>query len=69
MSDRAQATGSVGLCSLLFLVFVVMRLTGHIDWAWYWIAAPLWIPATFVAIMIVLVGLAGAVVLALKKRE
>lgn len=27
---------------LLFLVFLTLKLTGHIDWSWWWVTAPLW---------------------------
>ncbi len=37
-------TGGIGLGGGLFLLFLGLRLTDNIDWAWYWIAAPLWIP-------------------------
>jgi hypothetical protein len=43
MSD-SKASGGLGLSGALFIVFVVLRLTDHIDWAWYWVASPLWIP-------------------------
>ena len=42
MSNTRQVT--FALDSALFIVFVVLRLTRHIDWAWYWVAAPLWVP-------------------------
>ena len=35
---------SIGLPGLLFLLFLALRLTDQVDWAWYWVAAPLWIP-------------------------
>jgi hypothetical protein len=25
-------------------VFVVLKLTGVVDWSWLWVFAPLWIP-------------------------
>lgn len=28
---------------LLTIVFVVLKLTGHIDWSWWWVLSPLWI--------------------------
>ena len=28
---------------LLFLVFLILKLTGHIDWSWWWVTSPLWI--------------------------
>ncbi|AEK08510.1 membrane protein [Mycobacterium phage SuperCallie99] len=33
----------------LFLVFLVLKLTDYVDWSWWWISAPLWIPAGIVA--------------------
>lgn len=32
----------IGLPSILFVVFLVLKLTGYIDWSWWWITAPLW---------------------------
>jgi Transmembrane Fragile-X-F protein len=29
---------------LLFLVFMTLKLTHHIDWSWWWVTAPLWVP-------------------------
>ena len=39
--------------SVLFLVFLVLKLTDVIDWSWWLITAPLWIPAI---IFLVFVG-------------
>lgn len=37
---------------LLFLVFLILRLTETIDWSWWWVTAPLWVPvAFFIAIL------------------
>lgn len=30
---------------LLTLVFLVLKLTGVIAWSWWWVFAPVWIPA------------------------
>lgn len=34
---------SRGIFGLLFLIFLVLKLTGVIDWSWWWVTAPLWI--------------------------
>jgi hypothetical protein len=34
---------NLGFSTLLFLVFLVLRLTDQVDWAWYWVASPIWI--------------------------
>ncbi len=46
------------LGSPLFLVFLVLKLTNHIDWSWWWVTAPLWIP---LCILVVLLGFMLAV--------
>lgn len=28
----------------LFIVFTVLKLTHTIDWSWWWVTAPIWIP-------------------------
>lgn len=35
---------------LLFLVFLVLKLTGFITWSWWWVSAPISIPAGAAAI-------------------
>lgn len=29
---------------ILFVVFLVLKLTRNIDWSWWWVTAPLWGP-------------------------
>lgn len=50
-TDRANS--EVGFAGLLFLVFLVLKLTHVIDWSWWWVTAPLWIPASFVLALLV----------------
>lgn len=57
MSDTNARSGGIGFCGLLTIVFIVLRLTDVIDWEWWWVLAPLWVPivgaillALFVAI-------------------
>ena len=55
MSNNANASGgSIGLGGVLFIVFLVLKLTGHIDWSWWWVTSPLWIPF---AIVLAIVGI------------
>ena len=39
---------SYSLTTPLFLVFLILKLTGFINWSWWWITAPLWLPLVFV---------------------
>jgi len=63
--DTEVSGGGVGVCGLLGVLFVGLKLGGVINWSWWWVTCPIWIgPAIGLAILvIVLVGLliAGAV--------
>lgn len=34
----------LGIWGLVFLVFLVLKLTGNLQWSWWWITSPLWLP-------------------------
>jgi hypothetical protein len=33
----------MSFCGVLTLLFIGLKLTGHIDWSWWCVLAPLWI--------------------------
>lgn len=43
---------------LLTVVFITLKLTHIIEWSWWWVLSPLWIPAliAFVIVMIYIIG-------------
>ena len=53
---KARACFDIGFCGLLCIVFVTLKLTGHIDWSWWWVASPLWIPAAIVVGIVICVA-------------
>lgn len=48
---------SISLGTVLFIVFLVLKLCGTITWSWWWVTAPIWIPAGLALILIVLVAI------------
>lgn len=51
-------TGGVGLCGLLFITFLVLKLINVISWSWWWITAPLWGPLALITlILLVIIGI------------
>lgn len=54
---NSSSGGGIGLGGLLFVVFLVLKLCGTITWSWWWVTAPLWIPAGLALILIVLVAI------------
>lgn len=62
MSDSNKTEISIGglsFSSLLFIVFLVLKLTGVITWSWWWVTAPLWGGVALVlgALLLLLLGL------------
>jgi hypothetical protein len=43
-NNNSGSSGGVGLSAVLFIVFLVLKLTGNINWSWWWVTSPLWIP-------------------------
>lgn len=42
---------------LLFLVFLVLKLTNVITWSWWWITAPLWAPSAIVISIFLIIAI------------
>lgn len=57
MSNKTNSSSGIGLGTILFVVFLVLKLTGNINWSWWWITAPLWIPVTLVGVVLLLIFL------------
>ncbi len=60
-SPQASRAGGVSFFALLAILFIGLKLTGNIDWSWWWVLAPLWMPAVF-GLLVVLGGLAVMVI-------
>jgi hypothetical protein len=42
-SDSSFSSGGIGFPGLLTVLFIGLKLTGHITWSWWWVLSPLWI--------------------------
>lgn len=66
-NDSARAVTPLQLAVWsLFMLFLGLKLGGAIAWSWWWVTAPLWIPAALV-VLVLLAAL--VVVLCRMKRE
>ena len=45
-------TSGVDFLGLLTLLFIGLKLTGHIAWSWIWVLAPLWIPISIALVLL-----------------
>ena len=54
MSDKNNgASGGLGLGTVLFLIFLVLKLCNVITWSWWWVTSPLWISAILWVLILV----------------
>ena len=51
-------SGGMGFLGALTVLFVGLKLTGYIDWSWWWVTAPIWGGAS-VTVALALLGLTG----------
>ena len=43
MSQNSNATsGGTSILGLLGIAFIVLKLTGYIDWSWWYVTLPFW---------------------------
>lgn len=68
MSNKSTSSGvSVGF--ILFLVFLVLKLTDNIDWSWWYVTMPLWIAPAIVVVVGTVWFLVACVIESTKKKK
>jgi len=40
----------INATTILGLIFITLKLTGHITWSWWWVLAPFWIPVVIAGV-------------------
>jgi hypothetical protein len=58
MNDKKATTGGFGIGTVLFLIFLTLKLAevGPVaKWSWWWVTSPLWIPLALVGIVVAIV--------------
>lgn len=56
-TENTTVRASTSILGLLGVAFVVLKLTGYIDWSWWWVTAPFWIPTALVIIVLIMMGI------------
>lgn len=42
--NTQNTSDGIGFFGLLTIVFITLKLTNAIDWSWWWVLSPLWLP-------------------------
>jgi len=53
-SNSGATTGGITFFGLLGIVFIVLKLLHVIEWSWFWVLAPLWMPFALVLLLVLL---------------
>ena len=67
MSKASSSSGGIGVFGLLGVAFVVLKLTGYIDWSWWYVTLPFWGGAA-VVLGVLLIALLFAAVAEMRRR-
>ena len=56
MSNTANTIIGTGPLDLLTIAFVILKLCKVIDWSWWWVFSPLWIPLAIIVVFGILIA-------------
>ena len=51
----SKSSSGISTTMVLFLIFLTLKLTGNIDWSWWWVTSPLWIPIILVVVILMII--------------
>lgn len=54
-----STNNGISILHIVGIVFIILKLFGAIDWAWWWILAPFWFPLAIIAIFLITAAIIG----------
>ena len=54
-NNVSKSSGGIGFFGLLTILFIGLKLTGYINWSWFWVLSPLWGSFLFLIIFFTIV--------------
>ncbi len=55
MSEKNTSVISINFSGVLLVAFIVMKLCGVINWSWWWVLAPIWVPIAIILVILVVI--------------
>jgi len=55
-NTSTSSSGGIGFVGLLTILFIGLKLTGYIDWSWWWVLSPVLISFGFAIAILMAVG-------------
>ena len=53
--NNTSVKGGLSFCEILLVVFIVLKLCKVINWSWWWVLSPFWIPLIIWLILLIIV--------------
>ena len=60
-SNNSSSSGGIGVCGLMGVMFIGLRIAGVISWPWVWVLSPFWIPLALGVIFLLIVFVIAAI--------
>jgi len=54
-NNKEVKTVGLGFADALTLLFIALKLTGHITWSWIWVLSPIWISISILALAFLII--------------
>lgn len=55
MDDNYFNRITPGFCSVLGMIFIVLKICHLINWSWFWVLSPFWIPIFAVGLAVCII--------------
>lgn len=47
----SESSSGAGFFGMLTILFIGLKLAGFIQWSWWWVLSPIWIPIAVAAVL------------------
>ena len=54
MLSSNNSSGGIGFFGLSTVLFVGLKLTNYINWPWWWVLSPLWMPTALALVIFII---------------
>ena len=55
--EEISSGGGIGFGGALAIVFITLKLVDVIDWSWWWVLSPIWIPIALLVVVLFVAAL------------
>lgn len=52
----------LNFADVLLLIFITLKLLGIINWSWWWVLSPIWIPLAIIVVLVIIYFIVAAII-------